>query len=160
MKRIPVMLSLFAAASSLLSCRKDLEEATPQAPESAVLSRPAQLASSSWHQTGLLVRTTAAGTVTEADLFAHVSPKTLDELASFQADGTLAMRKGGAESTPHVGRWLLSSTGDSITLTLPRLVRHLALTELSASTMRLAYTDAATNGSVTTYTSVYSRLVP
>ena len=151
------MLALFAAASSLLSCRKDLEEATPKAPDSAALSRPAQLTSSNWHQTGLMVSTAAAGKVTDADLTAHVSPKMLDELASFQADGTLALRKGGAEGIPSVGRWLLSPAGDSITLTLPEQVRRLAVTELTASTMRLAYTDAAANGAVTTYTSVYSR---
>jgi len=156
MKKIPVMLSLAAAACSLLSCRKDLEAANPKAIASAAVSRPAQLASSNWHQTGLLVSTTTANKVTEADLYSHVSPKILDQMTAFQADGTYAVRKGGAESTPDVGRWLLSPTGDSLTLTLPKQVRHLAVKELTASKMSLSFTDAAANGSVTTYTSVYS----
>ena len=155
MKRIPVILSLAAAACSLLSCRKDLEEATPTPAASAAASRPAQLASGSWHQTGLLVSTATADKVSEADLFAHVSPKTLDQLASFASDGTCTVRKGGADSPPDAGRWQLSAAADSLTLTLPRQVRHLAVTEMTDSQMRLAYTDAATNGSVTTYTSVY-----
>lgn len=150
------MLSLAATACSLLSCRKDLEEANPKAIPTAVVSRPAQLVSSSWHQTGLLVSTTTADKVSEADLFSHVSPKTLDQLSAFQADGTYAVRKGGPESTPDVGRWKLSPAGDSLTLTLPKQVRHLAVTELTANKMSLAYTDAVANGSVTTYTSVYS----
>ena len=150
------MLSLAATVCSLLSCRKDLEEANPKAVATAALSRPVQLASSNWHQTGLLVSTTTADKVTEADLFSHVSPKTLDQMTAFQADGTYAVRKGGAEAVPEVGRWLLSPAGDSLTLTLPKQVRHLAVTELTDSKMSLSYRDAAANGSVTTYTSVYS----
>ncbi|NVO32580.1 hypothetical protein [Hymenobacter lapidiphilus] len=156
MKRVPMFLSLAAIACSLFSCNKDLEEVSPMAVESVAVSRPLQLASSNWHQTGLLVSTSTADKVTEADLFSHVSPSMLDQLADFQADGTYTVHKGGAHSTPAVGRWLLNPAGDSIKLTLSERVRNLAVTELTADKLSLSYTDAATNGSVTTYTSVYS----
>lgn len=149
------MLSLAAVACGLLSCRKDLEEATPQPAAAAVLSPAAQLATAGWHQTGLLVSTATADQVAEADLFSHVSPRLLDKLAAFQADGTYTVLKGGADASPRAGRWLLSPAGDSLTLTLAKHVRHLAVRELTGSTMSLTYTDAAAGGSVTTYTSVY-----
>lgn len=148
------MMGIAAAVCSLVSCRKDLDEVLPK--PTVTVSRPAQLAANPWRQTGLLVSTARENKVASADLFAHVNPSMLDQLASFQTDGTYTVLKGGAGAQPKVGHWALNAASDSITLTLPDQVRRLAVTELAPDAMSLSFTDVATNGSTSTYTSVYS----
>jgi len=119
-------------------------------------SRPVQLTAGAWRQTGLLVSTTGADKiVATADLFAHVSPGKLDQLATFGADGTYTLLKGGA-SQPKQGTWRLSAGSDSLTITLPDHMRRLAVAELTASSLRLTFTDAASSGAVSTYTATYA----
>lgn len=158
MKRIVVLLSAATAVCSLLSCRKELEEVnpTPTAATTAA-SRPLQLAAGAWHQTGLQVSTTGADKqVVKADLFAHVSPGLLVQQATFGADGSYSVLKGGANAQAKQGRWQLNAANDSITLTLPDQVRRLAVAELTPTSLVLSYTDGATNGSVSTYTSTFA----
>jgi hypothetical protein len=157
MKKIPVMLGILAAASSLFSCRKESEKVTPAVAVAANASSPAQLSASAWHQTGLLVSTTGTDKqVVSADLSAHVNPKMLDQLATFEPSGTYTVVKGGVAAEPKIGQWKLSATSDSLILTLPTQVRRLAVTELTPNLLRLSFTDVAANGVVSTYTSVYT----
>jgi hypothetical protein len=158
MKKIPVMLGILAAVGSLFSCRKESEKVTPTSAVAANATAPAQLAAGAWHQTGLLVSTTGTDKqVVSADLSAHVNPRMLDQLATFETNGTYTVVKGGVAPEPKTGQWKLSATSDSLTLTLPTQVRRLAVTELTTSSLRLSFTDVAANGVVSTYTSVYTR---
>ncbi|MDO7852474.1 hypothetical protein [Hymenobacter convexus] len=155
MKKVTLMLGLAAAVCGLPACQKDLEETpTPQS-VAANATRSEQLAASNWRQTGLTVSTVSGGKTVSADLFSHVSAGTLDQSVTFQADGVYTALKGGTNN-PLVGRWQLNSSSDSVTVTLPGQVRRLAVTELTPASLRLSFTDAAVNGSVSTYTSVYS----
>lgn len=150
------MLGVAAAVCSVASCQKETEETpVPQAvAASAALSE--QLAAQEWHQTGLTVNTVGGDQPVSADLFSHVKPGMLDHSVSFQKGGSYSVLKGGDQAKPVIGRWQLNSTNDSVTLTLPDQVRRLAVTELTPTTLRLAFTDAEVNGKVSTYTSVYS----
>ncbi|UOQ96700.1 hypothetical protein MUN81_15805 [Hymenobacter sp. 5317J-9] len=155
MKKVPLMLGLAAAVCSLPACQKDLEDTpTPQA-VAANASRADQLAARDWHQTGLTVNTVSGDKAVTADLFSHVSPGMLDQSVTFQAGGVYTVLKGGAAG-PLAGRWQFNAASDSVIVTLPGQVRRLAVTELSPTSLRLTFTDAAVNGAVSTYTSVYS----
>ena len=161
------MLGIATAVCAFSSCKKDLEEVQQAQP--TVVSSAARadlLAGSTWHQTGLLVSTASsaasaasatagAAAPVSADLFSHVSPGLLEVSTSFSADGTYTVLKGGTGAQPTIGHWQLNTAKDSVTLTLPNQVRRLALTELTPTTMRLSFTDAA-NGGASTYTTVYA----
>ena len=153
------MLGILAAACSLFSCNKLLEDPTPTAAPAAVdsASLPALLTAAAWHQTGLLVSTTGPDQQpTSADLAGHVSPRLLDQAARFQPAGAYTVVKGGALPQPKTGTWTLTPAHDSLILELPGQTRRLAVAELTANVLRLSFTEAAPTGVVSTYTSVYA----
>jgi hypothetical protein len=158
MKRVSLMLSIAAATCSLVACKKDVEELTPKSSASAAATATpaAQLTATTWHQTGLVVHTTSEGQAVSADLFSHIKPGMLDQLATFQADGTYSVLKGGSDAQPQQGTWKLNAANDSVSITLPNRVRHLAVTALTPTTLSLSFADVADNGKVSTYTSTYS----
>ena len=162
MKKMPLFLAVAMAALSLVSCKKEQEQA-PSAPHSSAAStlvKPDLLTVGNWHQTGLTV-STAAGTEAAAtsDLFAHAKPAMLIATASYQPGGTYSLmrgaRPGGPLPGPTTGKWHLNATADSLIVTQADLTRHLAITELTATTLRLTHTEGVA-GKLSTYTSVFS----
>ncbi len=58
---------------------------------------------------------------------------------------------------PITGKWTLNATGDSLLVAEGENTRHMAVTELSATTLRLSYVESAGNGTPpSTYTTEYS----
>ena len=166
MKKLPVLLSVALAALAVSACKKEVEEL--QSPRAAAASvadataRPALLGSGGWHQIGLEVSTLAPGAreAATSNLFDHLKPSMLVQQASYSSDGSYSAIYGavpGAPTGPRrvQGTWKLNAAADTLVLALPDHTQRLAVRELTATTLRLAYTDAAANGSVATYTSVF-----
>jgi hypothetical protein len=167
MKRLPVLLSLAAASMAFASCQKEVEELNNPSESAAIAetaSRPSLLAAASWHQTGLTVSTATAGVAEAAssDLFSQLKPAMIIKSASYKTDGSYTVLNGarpGSLEAPQqaAGSWQLNAAGDSLTVTMANEAsRKLAVTELTASTLKLSYSNAASNGSVSTYTSVFA----
>jgi hypothetical protein len=165
MKKMPLFLGVAFAALTLASCEKELEQvntASPQISAASTLAKPELLAASAWHQTGLTVSSSTEGSETAAvsDLFAHSKAGMLVANAVYKADGTYSQQRGAREGSPApaptTGTWQLSAAADSLTLTQADHKQRLAVAELTATTLRLTYSQAADNGKVSTYTSVYS----
>lgn len=164
MKKMPLFLGAAAAVLTLASCEKELEQATssPKASAASTLAKPDLLTSGNWHQTGLTMSTAVEGSDQKAtsDLFSHAKPSMLVTSATYSAGGTYTLMRGarpGAQlAEPASGKWQLSTAADSLTVTQADNVRHLAVDELTATSLRLTYTEAAANGKGATYTSVFS----
>lgn len=165
MKKLPVILGVAMAALTLSACEKDLEQVESSAPQVAAassLAKPALLAAGTWHQTGLTVSTAAEGTdeAVSSDLFDHVKPSMLVVAANYQADGSYTLVRGaaasGAVAEPINGTWRLNAAADSLIVTQAQDTKRLAVSELSANTMRLTYTQAEEGRKPTTYTTVFS----
>jgi hypothetical protein len=165
MKKSPVLLSVALAALAVSACKKEVEELQNPAAAAAnvadATARPALLSSRGWHQIGLDVSTLAAGAREPAtsNLFGHIKPSMVIQQAGYQPDGTYRALYGATPGAPGPhqvqGTWKLNAAADSLVLTLPNHTQRFAVRELSATTLRLTYTDAAVNGSVATYTSVF-----
>lgn len=164
MKKVPVTLSVALAALTLFACEKeqDQELSAPAASAASVLAKPALLATGPWHQTGLTVTGAAEGASPAAtvDLFAHTKPSSLVKSVAYNADGSYSQvlgNRGDVAAEPVSGKWTLNAAADSLIVTGPAATQRFAVTELSASTMRLSRTEAAGNGTSSTYTLVFSR---
>lgn len=162
MKKMPLFLAVAMAALSLVSCKKEQEQA-PSAPQSSAAStlvKPELLTAGNWHQTGLTV-SAAEGTNASAtsDLFAHAKPAMLITTATYQPGGTYSLMRGaradGLLPNPTTGQWHLNATADSLIVTQADVTWHLAITELTATTLRLTHTEGVP-GKLSTYTSVFS----
>lgn len=164
MKKMPLFLGAAAAVLTLASCEKELEQATssPQASAASTLAKPDLLTSGNWHQTGLTMSEAVEGSEQKAtsDLFSHAKPSMLVTSATYSPSGTYTLLRGarpGAQlAEPTVGKWQLNATADSLLITQADHTRRLAVDELTATTLRLTYTEAAANGKGATYTSVFS----
>jgi hypothetical protein len=166
MKRLPVFLTLATAIFALASCEKEAEQIESSVDAAAVTSnavKPDLLTAGNWRQTGLTVSSATAGSnkLESADLFSHLKSSMIDKSVHYSVVGAYSVAKGArpgseAVAVPVNGTWKLSEAGDSLHLTLPSGTRHLGVAELTANTLRLVYADAAADGSVSTYTSVYS----
>lgn len=165
MKKMPLLLGVACAALTLASCEKELEKVNT-APQSAsaasMLAKPDLLTTGNWHQTGLSVSTAGEGAAPAAtsDLFAHAKPSMLVKSAEYKPDGTFSLlrgpRPGKQTAEPVSGTWHLTAAADSLVLTQDDHTRRFAVAELTATTLRLSYSEgAAGKGSV--YTSVFSR---
>ena len=164
MKKMPLMIGVALAALTLASCEKELEQvdSSPQSVTAAVQAKPELLTTGDWRQTGLTVSAAIDGSaqIATSDLFAQARPSMLVKVASYKADGTYSLmrgaRAGSAFAEPMTGKWTLNAAADSLTVTQGDQTRHLAVTELTANTLRLTYTDGAANGKPSVYTSVFS----
>ena len=163
MKKMPLFLAVAMAALSLISCKKEQEQA-PSAPQSSAAStlvKPELLTAGNWHQTGLTVSAAAEGANASAtsDLFAHAKPAMLITTATYQPGGTYSLmrgaRAGGELPSPITGQWHLNATADSLIVTQADVIQHLAITELTTTTLRLTHTEGVP-GKLSTYTSVFS----
>ena len=165
MKKMPLLLGVACAALTLASCEKELEKvnASPQSSSAAaVLAKPDLLTTGSWNQTGLSVSTAGESTApaATADLFAHAKPSMLVKSVVYKSDGTYTLlrgaRPGQQTAEPMSGTWRLTGSADSLILTQDAHARRFVVAELTATTLRLSYSEgAAGKGSV--YTSVFSR---
>ncbi len=161
---MPLFLGAAAAVLTLASCEKELEQvsSSPQSSAASTLAKPDLLTSGNWHQTGLTMSTAVEGSEqkTSSDLFSHAKPSMLVTSATYSSGGTYTLLRGarpGAElAEPSSGKWQLNAAADSLTVTQADHTRHLAVDELTATTLRLTYTEAAANGTGATYTSVFS----
>lgn len=164
MKKLPLFLGVALAALTLASCEKELEQVTasPKVSAASTLAKPDLLTAIAWHQTGLTVSsaTTGSEVASTSDLFAHSKASMLVVNAVYKADGTYSQQRGARvgspAASPVTGSWQLSAAADSLTLIQADHKQHLAVTELTPTTLRLTYSQAADNGKVSTYTSVYS----
>lgn len=165
MKKIPLFLSVAVAALALASCAKELEQVTssPQSSSAAsTLAKPDLLTTGNWHQSGLSVSTAGEGPAPAAtsDLFAQAKPSMLVQSAVYKSDGTYTLlrgpRPGKQTAEPVSGTWRLTAAADSLTLTQADRTRHFAVAELTATTLRLSYSEEAA-GKSSVYTSVFSR---
>ena len=168
MKKMPVILAVAMAAMSLASCKKEQEllpttTETQASPAASTLAKPALLAAGSWHQTGLTVSAPGEGNnpAATSDMFAVARPAMLVRMATFKADGTFSQlrgaRPGEAIAEPTNGDWRLNAAADSLIITEANNTRHLAVAELTGSTLRLTFSEGGAAGSkITTYTSVYT----
>ena len=165
MKKLPVILGVAMAALTLSSCEKELdkvESSSPQVAAASSLAKPDLLAAGTWHQTGLTVSTAVEGSdqAATSDLFAHVKPSMLVVAANYKADGSYTLVRGasagGVVAEPINGTWRLNAAADSLIVTQAQDTKRLAVSELSANTMRLTYTQAEGGSKPTTYTTVFS----
>lgn len=164
MKKVPVTLSVALAALTLFACEKEQEQ-VPSAPAATVASsvaKPELLATGPWHQTGFTVSGVAptGGAPTTSDLFAHTKPSALVKSMAYNSNGTFAQVQGdraGVAAEPINGTWAFTPAADSLIVTGPHATRRFAVAELTATTLRLTHTEAAGDGTASTYTSVFSR---
>ncbi|GAC1606028.1 MAG: hypothetical protein NVS3B25_35360 [Hymenobacter sp.] len=167
MKKMPLFLGAALAALTLASCEKELEKvnSTPKSSSAAAVSaqtKPDLLTTGNWRQTGLTVSTAAEGTAQAAssDLFAHVKPAMLVKVATYKPDGTFTQIRGAQQghqiAEPTIGKWRLNAAADSLIITQTDHTQHLAVTELTATTLRLTYSESVANGKPSVYTSVFS----
>lgn len=164
MKKMPVILGVAMAALTLSSCEKELDQVESSSPQVAAssLAKSDLLAAGTWHQTGLTVSTAVEGSdqAASSDLFAHVKPSMLVVAANYKADGSYMLVRGAAASgvvaEPSNGTWRLNAAADSLIVTQAQDTKRLAVSELSANTMRLTYTQAEGGTKPTTYTTVFS----
>ncbi|GAA3964815.1 hypothetical protein GCM10022407_09210 [Hymenobacter antarcticus] len=158
------MIGVALAALTLASCEKELEQvdSSPQSAAASLQAKPDLLTTGDWHQTGLTVSSATEGSalIATSDLFAQAKPSMLVKVASYKADGTYSLmrgaRAGSAFAEPVTGKWRLNAAADSLIVTQGDQTRHLAVTELTASTLSLTYTDGGASGKPSTYTSVFS----
>lgn len=164
MKKMPLMIGVALAALALAACEKELEQvnSSPQSATASLQAKPDLLTTGDWHQTGLTVSSATEGSaqLATSDLFAQVKPSMLVKIASYKADGTVSLMRGARSGTgfaePETGKWHLNAAADSLIVTQGDQTRHLAVTELTASTLRLTYSDGGASGKPSTYTSVFS----
>lgn len=164
MKKLPVFLSLAAATLSLAACEKELEEVSAPVQEAvAVKSQSATdlLSAGSWRLTDLTSRTVTPG-ASEAptvSLLARLKPWVQDNTIEYKAGGAYSVNEGALKASADApalttGAWQLSAKGDSLTVRQDKTVRRYSIAELSASTLRLNYSEGT--NPVTTYTTVFS----
>lgn len=164
MKKMPLFLGVAVAALTLASCAKELEQvdSSPQSAAALTLAKPALLTTGNWHQSGLSVSTVGEGATPAAtsDLFARARPSMLVQSAIYKSDGTYTLLRGSRSGTqtaePMSGTWRLTDSADSLILTQADRTSRFAVAELTATTLRLSYSEGAV-GSPSVYTSVYSR---
>jgi hypothetical protein len=166
MKKMPVFLGVAVAVLTLASCEKELEHVndSPQTTDAAsALAKPDLLATGNWHQTGLTVSapaTSADAAPAISDLFAQAKPSMLIKAVVYKADGTFSLMRGprpGSQSAePVTGKWRLTAPADSLILTQGDRTRRFAVAELTASSLRLAYSDAAAGGKASLFTSAFA----
>ena len=165
MKKMPVILAVAAAALTLASCNKEQEllpSTSPAASAAATLAKPDLLVAGSWHQTGSTVSAPIEGSsqVATSDMFAVARPGMLVRMATFKADGSYSQlrgaRPGQLVAEPTTGTWHLNAAADSLAITEGANTRHLAVAELTGSTLRLTRTEGSTGGKSATYTTVFS----
>ena len=164
MKKMPLMIGVALAALTLASCEKELEQvnSSPQSAAASLQAKPDLLTTGDWRQTGLTVSSASEGpaVIATSDLFAHARPSMLVKVAAYKADGTYSLmrgtRTGSAFAEPVNGKWRLTAAADSLIVTQGDQTRHLAVTELTASTLRLTYTENTGSGKPSTHTSVFS----
>ena len=164
MKKVPVTLSVALAALTLFACEKEQQQvpSAPAASAASAIAKPELLAIGPWHQTGLTVTAAAEGARPAAtvDLFAHAKPSALVKSVAYNTDGTYSQvqgNRGDVAAEPVNGKWAFNAAADSLIVTGPTSTQRFAVTELSASTLRLARIEAAGNGTLSTYTLVFTR---
>jgi hypothetical protein len=165
MKKMPVFLGVAVAALTLASCEKELEQVndSPATTSAAsTLAKPDLLTTGNWRQTGLTVTAPVAPGQTEtatSDLFAQAKPSMLIKSVAYKADGTFSLmrgpRPGSQFAEPVTGKWRLTAPADSLILTQGDRTRRFGVAELTASSLRLTYSDA-TSGKASTYTSSFA----
>ena len=162
MKKVPVTLSVALAALTLFACEKEQEPSAPAASAASAIAKPELLSTGPWHQTGLTVTGAAEGArhAAAVNLFAHTKPSSLVKSVAYNADGSYSQvqgNRGDVAAEPVNGKWAFNAAADSLIVTGPASTQRFAVTELSASTLRLARTEAAGNGTSSTYTLVFTR---
>ena len=164
MKKVPVTLSVALAALTLFACEKEQEQVPSATAASAAsaIAKPELLATGPWHQTGLTVTGAAEGASPAAtvNLFTRTKPSSLVKSVAYNADGSYSQvlgNRGDVAAEPVNGKWVFNAAADSLIVTGPTSTQRFAVTELSASTLRLARTEAAGDGTSSTYTLVFSR---
>ena len=165
MKKMPLFLGVALAALTLASCEKELEQvnnAPLSSSAASTLAKPDLLTTGNWHQSGLTVSAPGEGTALAAtsDLFAQAKPSMLVQSAIYKSDGTYTLlrgpRAGKQTAEPVSGTWHLTDSADSLILTQADRTRRFAVAELTATTLRLNYSEG-TPGKGSVYTSVFSR---
>ncbi|QDA61540.1 hypothetical protein [Hymenobacter jejuensis] len=161
MKKLSLFLSL-AALASLAACEKEtVELKEPSAPAANAQASGDALTGSNWHLTALTgTWNSGTGPITTDVLFT-VKPYTRDNQIQYNADGTYVENEGATKGNPAdpqqiSGTWKLSTTRDSLTVTLPGVVRRYAVTELSPTALRLTETNGVDKAKATTFTSVFT----
>lgn len=164
MKKMPFMIGVALAALTLASCEKELEQVdnSPKAAPATLLAKPDLLTTGGWRQTGLTVSTAVDGAaqLATSDLFAQAKPSMLVKAATYSPDGTYSLmrgsRGGNSVAEPVTGKWQFNAAADTLTVTTCDQTRRLAVTELTATTLRLTYTEEAASGNPSTYTSTFA----
>lgn len=165
MKKMPVILAVAAAALTLASCTKEQEllpGKSQAASAVATLAKPDLLVAGSWHQTGFTVSAPIEGSsqVATSNMFAVARPSMLVRMATFKADGSYSQlrgaRPGQLVAEPTTGTWHLNAAADSLAITEGAITRHLAVAELTGSTLRFTRTESDNGSKAVTYTTVFS----
>ncbi|UOQ52132.1 hypothetical protein [Hymenobacter cellulosivorans] len=164
MKKLPIFLSLAAATLSLAACEKELEEVSAPVQEAvAVKSQSATdlLSAGGWRLTDLTSRTITPGSseVPTVSLLGRLKPWVQDNTIEYKDGGAYSVNEGALKASPDApalttGAWQLNAKGDSLTVRQDKTVRRYAIAELTASTLRLNYSEGT--NPVTTYTTVFS----
>ncbi|UOQ71315.1 hypothetical protein [Hymenobacter cellulosilyticus] len=119
------------------------------------------LSAGGWRLTDLTSRTVTAGSaeVPTVSLVGRLKPWLLDNTIEYKAGGAYNVSEGALKATTDApalttGAWQLNAKGDSLTVRQDKNVRRYSIAELTASTLRLNYSEGTSP--VTTYTTVYS----
>ncbi|PJJ60834.1 hypothetical protein [Hymenobacter chitinivorans] len=165
MKKLPIFLSLAAATLSLAACEKELEEVSAPVQEAAAVKSESAtdlLSAGGWHLTDLTSRTVTTGSteVPTVSLLGRLKPWLRDNTIEYKTGGAYSVNEGTLKASPDApalltGAWQLNAKGDSLTVRQDKSsVRRYSIAELTASTLRLNYSEGT--NPVTTYTTVYS----
>ncbi|TGE28250.1 hypothetical protein [Hymenobacter metallicola] len=163
MKKLPIFLSLAAATLSLAACNKELDEVKEPVQETAAVKSQSAtdlLSAGNWHLTDLTSRTVTAGSteVPTVSLLARLKPWMRDNTTEYKTGGAYTVNEGALKISPTTpqlasGAWQLNAKGDSLTVRQDNTVRRYSIAELTATTLRLNYSEGT--NPVTTYTSVF-----
>ena len=128
----------------------------------SAIAKSELLATGPWHQTGLTMSGPAEGAspATTIDLFAHTKSSALVKLVAYNAGGTYSQvqgNRGDVAAEPVNGKWTLNATANSLIVAGPHATQCFAVTEVSASMLRLARTESVGNDTLSTYTLVFTR---
>lgn len=165
MRKMPVFLVVAMAALTLASCKREEEQAISSPKSSAAastLARPVLLAAGNWRQTALTVTAPneATNLMVTSDLFPLAKPSMLIRSAAYKPDGTFTLLRGaltsGQFAEPVTGQWHLNAANDSIIIIQKDYTRTAAVAELTATTLRLVYTEPAAKGKVAICTSTFT----
>lgn len=163
---------LFAGILLISSCQKDIVFPEGSGPGSGTSPKPGStannaLAGKSWKMTASVATIEDNGFSMEVDLLALLPPCSLDDVITYNADGTCTQNQGASKCDPSAaqsqtgGKWVLSNDKKSIELTFPA---YMGLSSLKADVLQLdeqtykisyvTYINGPKSTTVTTYTRV------